>query len=273
MKLVDVGTGPPLVIVPGIQGRWEWMKPAVDALAARCRVITFSLADEPTCGGPFDASRGFSCYVEQIGEAMDQAGVGRACVCGVSYGGLIAAAFAARHPRRVSSLTLVSALPPTWTPDARARFYIRSPRLLMPLFLLASLRMYKEIAAARPGVLNAMIAAGAHAMNALTHMFSPARMARRVRLLQGVDLGHELANVSVPALVMTGEAELDRVVPVRLTEEYMRIFPNAERVTLIRTGHLGLITRPREFAAAIAPFVERHVGGAAAGDAERKRVG
>jgi pimeloyl-ACP methyl ester carboxylesterase len=274
MNIVDVGTGAPVVIVPGIQGRWEWMKPAVDALRMTCRVITFSLADEPTCGGRFVATTGFDCYVEQIREAMDQAGVQRGCVCGVSYGGLIAAAFAARHADRVSSLMLVSALPPTWTPDARARFYVRSPRLLMPLFLIASLRMYKEIAAARPGVLNGVSAAARHATNALMHLFSPGRMARRVRLLESVDLRQELQTVSVPTLIMTGEAELDRVVPIRLTEEYMRIFPHAERVTLVRTGHLGLITRPREFAAAAGSFVERTVWNGAStnrGDAETRR--
>src|SRR5215510_13994505 len=112
MRIVDVGSGAPIVIVPGIQGRWEWMKPAVDALAGRCRVITFSLADEPTCGGRFDPSHGFDSYVEQVTEAMDLAGVASAVVAGVSYGGLVAAAFAARHPERVSGLVLVSAVPP-----------------------------------------------------------------------------------------------------------------------------------------------------------------
>jgi pimeloyl-ACP methyl ester carboxylesterase len=262
MKLVDLGTGPPLVIVPGIQGRWEWMKPAVDALASGCRVITFSLADEPTCGGRFDAARGFDCYVDQIREAMDQAGVARACVCGVSYGGLMAAAFAARHPERVSALVLVSALPPSWRPDARVRFYLRAPRLLSPLFLLNSLRMYREIAAASPGVLDGLHAAARHAANALAHMLSPARMARRVRLLQTVDLSRELESLAVPTLVVTGEPQLDRVVPVRLTEEYLRICRGAERVTIGSTGHLGLITRPFEFASGVAPFVARHSVGA-----------
>src|SRR3954468_15641461 len=102
MNIIDVGSGPPLVLVPGIQGRWEWMKPAVDALARHCRVITFSLADEPTCGAHFDEASGFDCYVQQIVTAMDAAGVRTAAICGVSYGGLIAAAFAARHPQRTS---------------------------------------------------------------------------------------------------------------------------------------------------------------------------
>src|SRR5215216_3956096 len=124
MILVDVGSGPPLVLVPGIQGRWEWMKPAVDALARRCRVITFSLADEPSCGAAFDVRSGFWCYVDQIAQAMDAAGLREAVICGVSYGGLIAAAFAARHPERTSALVLVSAVPHTWTPDERVSFYL-----------------------------------------------------------------------------------------------------------------------------------------------------
>ena len=262
MKLVDVGTGPPLVIVPGIQGRWEWMKPAIDALATTCRVITFSLADEPTCGATFDPEKGFDCYVDQIGSAMDEAGLDRAVIAGVSYGGLMAAAFAARHPERTSGLVLVSALPPGWKPDARARFFVRRPRLLMPLFMLASLRLYREIAAARPGLVNGASAAAQHAVNVLMHMFSPTRMARRVHLIDSLDLGAELKIVSVPTLVMTGDASLDRVVPVRLTEEYVRIFPHAERVTLNRTGHLGLITRPRDFADAVGAFIGRTVVGA-----------
>ena len=73
MRIVDIGRGSPIVMIPGIQGRWEWMKPAVDALAQRCRVITFSLADERTAGCSFDAANGFDCYVEQVRAAMDQA--------------------------------------------------------------------------------------------------------------------------------------------------------------------------------------------------------
>lgn len=269
MTLVDVGSGPPIVIVPGIQGRWEWMKPAVDALARDCRVITFSLADEPACGGRFDAARGFSSYVRQIGDAMDQANVGEAVVCGVSYGGLIASAFAARYPHRVCGLILVSALPPSWKPDRRVRFYLRAPRLLLPVFLVASLRMYREIAAATPGVLRGALAGGRHALNVLTHMFSASRMARRVHMLEAVDLSREIGTVSAPALVITGEPHLDRVVPVRLTEEYMGLCRRAERAVIPHTGHLGSITRPGEFAALVAPFVRkvceqprrrRHVG-------------
>ena len=262
MKIIDVGTGPPLVLVPGIQGRWEWMKPAVDVLAERCRVVTFSLADERTCAASFDPSRGFDCYFEQILSAMDQAGVTSATICGVSYGGLVAAAFAARHPDRTSALILVSAIPPSWKPDSRVHFYLRAPRLLSPLFYVASVRLYREIAAATSGVLQGIRTAVRHGLTAVTHPFSPSLMARRVLLLDGLDLTRELEGVRVPVLIVTGEPDLERVVPVRLTREYFAIWPHAHGATIANTGHLGSITRPVAFANLVAPFVAMHDRGA-----------
>jgi pimeloyl-ACP methyl ester carboxylesterase len=256
MKIVDRGGGTPIVVVPGIQGRWEWMKPAIETLAQRSHVMTFSLADESGCGAPFDEKNGFWSYVDQVREALDQAGVSRAVVCGVSYGALIAAACAARYPDRVASLVLVSPMPPSWTPDARARFYLRAPRLLSPLFAVQSLRLYREIAAANCTVTAGVRAAARHGVNVLTHMFSPARMARRIRLLEGLDLETRLQSVQVPTLIVTGDPVLDRVVPVRASYEYMRLWPHARAATIERTGHLGLITRPDEFARLVVSFAE-----------------
>src|SRR2546423_808767 len=41
--MFDKGSGLPLVVIPGVQGRWEWMRPALRALARRCRTISYSL--------------------------------------------------------------------------------------------------------------------------------------------------------------------------------------------------------------------------------------
>jgi pimeloyl-ACP methyl ester carboxylesterase len=193
-----------------------------------------------------------------VGAALDLAGLERAAICGVSYGGLIAAAFAARHPERTAALVLVSALPPTWRPDERVRFYLRAPRLLSPLFMLASLRMYKEIAAATPGRLRGTRAALAHGGNVVRHLFSPTRMAARVAHLGDQRLIADLRALKVPTLVVTGEAALDRVVPVQRTREYLAMWPHAVEATIARTGHLGLITRPEAFAEVVVPFVERN---------------
>jgi 3-oxoadipate enol-lactonase len=256
MNIIDRGSGTPVVLVPGIQGRWEWMQPAVDALATQCRVITFSLADEPTCGASFDDRAGFDCYVQQIGDALDAAGVQSAIVCGISYGGLIAAAFAARHPDRTRAVVVVSAIPPSWKPDARVRFLLRAPRMLSPLFCINSLRLFPEMVAAKEGLGPAVSFAVRHLATVVRHRFSPVLMARRVRLLDGVDLEAEVAHVRVPTLVVAGQAELDRVVPVALTRDYLRLWPEARFASIARSGHLGSISRPDEFAELVTGFAD-----------------
>ena len=268
MNIIDRGSGAPVVLVPGIQGRWEWLKPAVDALAARCRVITFSLADEPATGARFDAAAGFQCYVEQIEDALDAAGVQRATICGISYGGLVAAAFAARKPERTAALVLASALAPSWRPDWKARFFMRAPTLLSPLFCINSLRLLPEMAAAKEGVGSGLAFGARHATNVVTHMFSPRRMVRRMHLLEGLDLEHEVSDLHVPTLVITGEPRLDRVVPVRITRDYLRLWPHADYATIERTGHIGSITRPDTFADLVFQFTER----SSSLPAQRKRI-
>ena len=54
LLIVEKGTGDPLVLIPGLQGRWEYVQPAVDALSKMFHVITFSLADEPAAGFAFE---------------------------------------------------------------------------------------------------------------------------------------------------------------------------------------------------------------------------
>ena len=259
MNIIDRGSGEPIVVIPGVQGRWEWMTPGIDALAKRGRVITFSLADEPSSGADFDDAAGFWNYVEQVRNALDQSGIDKAAICGVSYGGLVAGAFAARCPGRAASLILVSALPPSWRPDARVSFYLRAPWLLSPLFCLASGRLYREFATAQDTWWSGVTSACGAGVNVLQHMFHPSRMARRVHLLSSVfGIEAELPRVKVPTLIVTGEESLEQVVSPRLTREYHAIWPHARVETLPRTGHLGMITRPDEFAALVSAFVSAH---------------
>ena len=254
--MIDRGTGTPVVIIPGVQGRWEWLGPAVDALAERCRVITFSLCDEPTSGFRFDPSRGIDNYLSQLEDAFDRAGLEDAILVGVSYSGPIATEFAARYPSRVRGLVLVSALPPGWRPNRRARFYLRAPRLLSPLFLLDSpARVLPEIYSALPGFGERLRFTTGQLRRTLTAFLSPSRMASRLRWTEAyryVDLGAIRQRV----LVITGEERLDRVVAPELTRRYLAALPTAEHVVLERTGHIGMLTRPTAFAEAVHRFAD-----------------
>ncbi len=273
--MIDVGEGTPLVLVPGIQGRWEWMRPAVETLARRCRVLTFSLAGEPgavrdvdppaRAGSPRaawsdDREAGFNRFVKQVDRVLDAAGVERAAICGVSYGGLIAVRYAAVRPERVSALLLVSAVGPSWRPDTHIERYVRAPRLMAPAFVLtAPLRLWPEIIAAIPGRRARARFVARHTARVTMAPISPVRMSERVRLSATVDFVTASRSVRAPTLVVTGEANLDRVVPVAETREYLALIAGARLVTFEGTGHIGLMTRPEEFAEIVGGFLQEVV--------------
>lgn len=258
--MVDRGSGTPVVLLPGIQGRWEWMKPAVDALAARGRVVTFSFCDEPTSGFSYRAERGLENYLLQIEEALDRARVDKAVLVGVSYSGPLAAEFAARHPHRVKGLVLASALPTDWRPDARAQFYLKAPRLLSPVFLLDSpSRVLPEIRASLPTVSAQVRFAAGQAQRSLRAFLSPSRMAMRLRW-HGEFTFADPSGISRPVLVITGEDGLDRVVAPSLTRRYLGALPAARHVVLEQTGHIGMLTRPHRFADLIHQFADELEG-------------
>ena len=255
--MIDIGHGNPVILVPGIQGRWEWMQPAVLRIAEHYRVIAYSLADERTSGFRWMPSLGFENYIRQLEQVMDRAGLERATLIGVSYGGLIATEFAARHPERVTSLVLASALSTDWQPDRRARFYMRSPRLLSPIFAVtAPMRLTPEVRAAFPTVREQLRFMAIHSWRVLRAPASPPKMARRVRWAQG-HLFADLSQVQAPVLVVTGEPELDRVVPVEVSRRTLAHLPSARHVVLSRTGHIGIVTQPDRFCRVMDEFLSQ----------------
>ena len=254
--IVDIGRGTPIVLIPGLQGRWEWMRPTVDALAEQHRVITFSLCDERTSAFPCDPAKGFDNFVEQVGSALDRSHVAHAVIVGVSYGGLIAWEFAARQPQRTSGLVLASALHQTWQPNRLQQRCLDAPRLMSPVFVAtAPSRLRPEIAAALPDVGARLRFSARQTVRAVLSPTTPTRMAQRIAWARS----HQFApghSVKAPALVVTGEATLDRVVPVDVTRRYLDDIDSVRHVVLKHTGHLGSVTRPHEFARAVQRFVE-----------------
>lgn len=254
--MIDQGAGTPIVLIPGLQGRWEWMRPAVTALAKHHRVISFSLCDERTSPFPCDPEKAFENYVEQVDLALDRAGVERAVIAGVSYGGLIATEFAARRPQRVTGLVLANALHPTWHPNREQARFLKSPVLMSPIFVAtAPRRMRREMAASFPALTSRLRFSVSYGLTVIGALTTPSKMARRIAWASA----HHFADaheVTAPALIVTGEPDLDRVVPVDVTRRYLDELPAARHVVLRRTGHNGLVTRPDEFAGVLGRFVD-----------------
>ncbi|MDE3156876.1 MAG: alpha/beta hydrolase [Acidobacteriota bacterium] len=256
-RYVDRGSGPAVVLLPGIQGRWQFLSRTVEALAAHgCRVLTFSLGRAVDRGEPVDPVRGYARDMARIDAMLDEAGLDRAALCGSSAGGPVALQYAATRPGKVTALVLASAPGPRWAPDPELRAQMRRPWLNTLVFLAGTrARLAPEIRVAFPRRLPRLAFTLRQVITVLRAPIVPSWMAERARLMQAIDLAALARQVQAPTLLVTGEPGLDRVVPVAQTHEYLKLIPEVRAVTLERTGHIGLVTQPDRFAGIVATFV------------------
>ena len=243
------------MVIPGVQGRWEWFTPAFHKLKSRCRTISYTLAGDFGSGRQLDPSLGFDNYLHQLDDVLERAGLARAALCGVSFGGLIAVRYAALRPERVTSLIIASSPGPGWKPDPRQASYIAHPWRKSLTFVATSPgRIWPEVHAAC-GTAGALSFLARHGLRAATAPMIPGLMAARIVESQVLDFSIDCTAVKAPTLVVTGEPHLDRIVPVESTRKYQEMIRGAKHVTLERTGHLGLVTRPAEWSARVGRFV------------------
>jgi pimeloyl-ACP methyl ester carboxylesterase len=138
----------------------------------------------------------------------------------------------------------------------RHQIYASAPRILGPLFLMETpFRLRAELKSALPerarrwAFVTGLLRTSAEAPVSLS------RMAVRGRLMSSYDTRADCARITAPTLVITGQAELDRVVPGGAASEYARLIAGAELALLERTGHIGPLTRPRAFTRLVRQFV------------------
>ena len=187
---------------------------------------------------------------------LDAAGLARATIVGISFGGVIATHYAAHRPDRVSALVVVSAPSPRWRPDARVARDVRHPLRALPGFVArAPFRLVPEVRAALPTWFARVRFGLGYAVRALIWRINPRAMAGWIETWMATDIAAGCARIVAPTLVITGEPALDRVVPVASTLDYLTLIPGARAVTLAGTGHVGCVTKPGEFAALIGDFV------------------
>ncbi|HUR35075.1 MAG TPA: alpha/beta hydrolase [Vicinamibacterales bacterium] len=241
-EIVERGTGTPLVLIPGIQGRWEYARGIVEALARFHRVITFSLIDERT--GRRGAGSGMDLFADQVESALQRLQLQRAIVVGISFGGLVALRFAATRPARTQALVMVSAPGPLWHLRPRHDLYARLPWLFGPLFLAeVPIRLAREVTTALPGWPARLRYLREQWRTIASAPVSLARLAARARLIGGYDRIADCALVTAPSLIVQGDQSLDHVTGAGGTAEYARLIAGARLAEMPRTGHLGSVTR------------------------------
>lgn len=101
----DSGSGPGIVIVPGLPGAEAWFKYQSAGLADRYRVLV--------CNWPAGVEDGFDVAQLQASvlAGMDDAGVRSAAILGYQLGATVALRMAVEHPERTAALILASPVP------------------------------------------------------------------------------------------------------------------------------------------------------------------
>jgi pimeloyl-ACP methyl ester carboxylesterase len=254
--MFDQGSGPAIVVVQPLQGRWQWMRRFLDALSAQCRVISYTLCGDIGSDECPDAPRDFDRYVRQLENVIENAHVDRFALCGISFGGTVALRYAARHPGRITHLVIQSSPGPGWRANAEQNRYVSKPLLTLPRFLWSAFgRLRTELKAGLPQPWERITFVVRAASTALRYPPMPHAMANRVRLMEAVDLAQDAARVSAPTLIVTGEPGIERVVPVESTKKYLAYIPHSRYEMIDNAGHTVSLIQPDRLARITSEFI------------------
>jgi pimeloyl-ACP methyl ester carboxylesterase len=240
------GEGPPLVLVPGLAGGYELMGPLARLLARDFRVISYQLRGEED---PFALRQRFGLaeLVEDLDEFIGWLGLESPTVMGVSFGGILALEFAARHPARLRRLVVQG---------VGSRFE-RGLLQRVAGWVLSCLPLPSDNAFVNQ-FFNLLFGGRRHP-DALFEFVTrqcwqtdQSVMAHRFRLAERFDLVARLNRIRVPSLILSGERDL-LVSPQSLKALHEGI-AQSRLVELEGCGHLAFATRPRRIAEEVRRF-------------------
>ncbi len=236
------GEGPPLLFLHGAGGVPGWL-PWMETLARSFDVIA---PDHPGWGRSptpewFDNVHDMAYFYLDFMSAL---GLRDVHLAGNSIGGWIACEIAVRNTQQIATLTLISPAGLRVPGVKKFDIFLNTPE--------ASLRaMYHDQALAE-----ALIAQPKNDDEidvALRNRYATARIAWQPRLYDP-HLAKWLHRIDRPTLVVWGES--DKILPVALCDEFVRLIPRARALRLPDCGHLPHIECTGAVVDAFTSFVE-----------------
>jgi pimeloyl-ACP methyl ester carboxylesterase len=186
---------------------------------------------------------------ERYVASLDDAGIDRAVVCGLSMGGYVAFELWRSARSRVAALVLADTRAEPDAPDGAAGRRALADRLRSEGndFLVAEPPPLLSDGASDElwGRVKAIIAAQP----------ADAIAAASVGMAERPDSVPDLAGIDVPTLVLTGTG--DRLIPPDVTAGIAEGVPGAELVRIPDAGHLTNLEAPDAFTGAMARFLDR----------------
>ncbi|HEY3829243.1 MAG TPA: alpha/beta hydrolase [Solirubrobacteraceae bacterium] len=262
VNVVELGQGPPLLLVHGLSGSWpNWLE-QIPVFAQTHRVIAIDL---PGFGhSPMPAETiSISGYARTLDALLDSLGLDAAAVVGNSMGGFVAAELAINFPRRVERLILVSAAGlSTYNNRAgmRALPALRRAERIVAAYA-GWTAAHSDTVARRPGLRNATLGLVTSHPSRLPAALAAEQIrgAGKPGFIQALqanldyDFRDRLGEIACPTLIVWGSN--DRVITARDANHFAELIPGSRKVVFEDTGHLPMLERPAAFNALLDEFL------------------
>ncbi|HXH22737.1 MAG TPA: alpha/beta fold hydrolase [Dehalococcoidia bacterium] len=246
----DQGSGTPLVLIHGYPLNRRMWDPQVEGLSDAARVIAIDLRGHGESQAPFWLTT-VDTYADDVRGLMDHLGIDKAVIGGFSMGGYVAFAFLRKYPERVRGLILADTRAQPDAPEGKAARFQSA--------LTAQQRGPGAIAEAMIGRLLSQ-----KSMDERPELVARVRAIMESTPVQGMagdlmamaerpDSVPMLASISVPTLVIVGEA--DGLTPPADSQLMAERIPGAKLEIIPGAAHLSNMEEPEHFNRVVREFL------------------
>lgn len=247
------GSGPAVILLHAFPLNHRMWLPALERVGTGYRCILPDLR----CHGNSSAGEGagtMARHAADVIRVMDDAGIGRAFICGVSIGGYISFELWRQCRERVAGLVLCNTKAQADTPTARAARYAaiediaqRGPESFVEGMIM---KLFGDTTrSARPDIVDE----GREMMMRNTVVGLTSALDG---LAQRPDSMSTLPMIDAPTLVIAGDE--DTVTPVSDAELLRANIRMARMAVVSKAGHLAVFERPQECGGLIRSFLDEH---------------
>ena len=244
-----------LILLHGIGAGAEMFSPQLEGLSDRFTVIAWNM---PGYGEtPLEGEMTFEALSGALLALIDHLGIEKANLLGHSIGGMIAQEFYARHPERVRSLILSGTTSAFGGRDGEFQKKFVADRLAP----LDAGKTIPELAAAFVPRLvgSASLASAVEIARDAMSRLSPETYREVIRCLATFDRREELADISVPTLLIAGEEDTNA--PLKSMKRIAEQIEGARFETMAGIGHLAPLEAPDAYNGLIREFLSTTAGG------------